>query len=155
MTALPCIAFARRLVLLPLVFAAGQMFAMPMSDAPGAKLRLLDKLTGAVTDMDLSNGQSQSIGKLTVMLGSCRYPTGNQTAEAESYVTIVDASSTTPVFNGWMIASSPALSALDHPRYDVWVMRCDVPDLAIPDVAPDPASDPNGDPAATDSGTGQ
>jgi hypothetical protein len=23
-----------------------------------------------------------------------------------------------------MIASSPAISALDHPRYDVWVLRC-------------------------------
>ena len=29
-----------------------------------------------------------------------------------------------PVFSGWMIASSPALNALDHARYDVWVMRC-------------------------------
>lgn len=153
MTALPRIAFARCLILLPFLVAAGPLSAMQMSEAPGAKLRLLDKLTGAVTDMDLSNGQSQSIGKLTVMLGSCRYPTGNQTAEAEAYITIVDASSTTPVFNGWMIASSPALSALDHPRYDVWVMRCDVPDLAIPDVAPAP--DPTGDPAATESGTGQ
>jgi hypothetical protein len=135
------------------LLAAGQSSAMAMSDAPGAKLRLLDKLTGAITDMDLSNGQSQSVGKLTVMLDSCRYPTGNQTAEAEAHVTVIDASSTTPAFNGWMIASSPALSALDHPRYDVWVMRCDVPDLALPEVAPAP--DPAGDPAATESGTGQ
>lgn len=135
--------------LLVLLLLAGQVSALAMSDAPGAKLRLLDKLTGAVTDMDLSNGQSQSVGKLTVMLDSCRYPTGNQTAEAEAHVTVVDASSATPVFNGWMIASSPALSALDHPRYDVWVMRCDVPDLVLPDVAPAV------DPAATDAGTGQ
>lgn len=139
------------------LLVAGQVSAMQMSDAPGAKLRLLDKLTGAITDMDLSNGQSQSVGKLTVMLGSCRYPTGNQTAEAEAYVTVVDASSTMPVFSGWMIASSPALSALDHPRYDVWVMRCDVPDLALPTVPTDPAAiDPAAtDPAATESGSGQ
>ncbi|MCW8843320.1 MAG: DUF2155 domain-containing protein, partial [Rhodobacteraceae bacterium] len=32
-----------------------------------------------------------------------------------------------PLFQGWMIASSPALSALDHPRYDVWVLRCKTP----------------------------
>jgi len=32
-----------------------------------------------------------------------------------------------PVFKGWMIASSPALNALDHPRYDVWVLRCITP----------------------------
>ena len=122
-----------------LLLMASPAVAMEMSDAPGAKLRLLDKLTSAVTDMDLSNGQSQTVGRLTVILDSCRYPTGNQTAEAEAQLTIVDSSSTTPVFTGWMIASSPALSALDHPRYDVWVMRCDVPDLSLPslDVQPE------------------
>lgn len=132
-----------------LMVLAGPAAAMAMSEAPGAKLRLLDKLTGAITDLDLSNGQSQTVGKLTVLLDSCRYPTGNQTAEAEAHVTVLDASSPTPVFNGWMIASSPALSALDHPRYDVWVMRCDVPDLALPDmVSPDAAGDPATPPAS-------
>lgn len=146
-------ALAQFLILVPILLMAGHVSAMAMSDAPGAKLRLLDKLTGTITDMDLSNGQSQSVGKLTVMLDSCRYPTGNQTAEAEAHLTVVDASSTTPVFNGWMIASSPALSALDHPRYDVWVMRCDVPDLALTDVVPAP--EPTNEPSATDPGTGQ
>ncbi|HBK91552.1 MAG TPA: hypothetical protein DDZ68_07785 [Parvularcula sp.] len=28
------------------------------------------------------------------------------------------------VFSGWMFASSPALSALQHPVYDVWVIDC-------------------------------
>ena len=130
-----------------LLMAAPAM-AMEMSDAPGAQLRLLDKLTSAVTDLDLSNGQSQTVGRLTVVLDSCRFPSGNQTAEAEAHLTIIDAGSPTPVFSGWMIASSPALSAVDHPRYDVWVIRCDVPDLALPIL--DPAPD-----AATDAGSGE
>ncbi len=28
------------------------------------------------------------------------------------------------VFSGWMFASTPALSALEHPIYDVWVLDC-------------------------------
>ena len=28
------------------------------------------------------------------------------------------------LFTGWMFASSPALSALEHPVYDVWVIDC-------------------------------
>jgi hypothetical protein len=28
------------------------------------------------------------------------------------------------LFSGWMFASSPALSALEHPVYDVWVIDC-------------------------------
>ena len=30
-----------------------------------------------------------------------------------------------PVFSGWMFASSPALSAMEHPIYDVWVLSCE------------------------------
>ncbi|WP_300392357.1 DUF2155 domain-containing protein [Henriciella sp.] len=28
------------------------------------------------------------------------------------------------LFSGWMFSSSPGLSALEHPVYDVWVIRC-------------------------------
>ena len=28
------------------------------------------------------------------------------------------------VFSGWMFSSSPALAALDHPVFDIWVIRC-------------------------------
>ena len=30
----------------------------------------------------------------------------------------------TALFTGWMFSSSPALSALEHPVYDVWVLEC-------------------------------
>ncbi|MEL6359838.1 MAG: DUF2155 domain-containing protein [Pseudomonadota bacterium] len=29
------------------------------------------------------------------------------------------------IFSGWMFASSPALNALEHPVYDVWVISCE------------------------------
>ena len=36
-----------------------------------------------------------------------------------------------PLFSGWMFASSPALNALEHPVYDVWVIDCkmETPDI--------------------------
>ena len=33
------------------------------------------------------------------------------------------------LFSGWMYASSPAVSAMEHPVYDVWVIDCK-PDMA-------------------------
>lgn len=41
------------------------------------------------------------------------------------------------LFSGWMFASSPGLSALEHPVYDVWVIRCKQPS---PDSLSSPAS---------------
>jgi hypothetical protein len=60
---------------------------------------------------------------------------------------------TDPVFSGWMVASSPALSALDHPRYDVWVLNCIYPQSeAPPEVAPDAPEDGAAEPPATNEG---
>lgn len=130
--------------------------AVEMALADGAELRILDKLTGTLTEVTLPVGNAQTVGKLTVQLNECRYPADNKTAEAEVNLTINDSAVAAPVFNGWMIASSPALSALDHARYDVWALRCDVPefDLAVvpPEDAPDGAAD---DAATTDAADGQ
>ncbi|MFU1477329.1 DUF2155 domain-containing protein [Roseovarius sp. C7] len=90
----------------------------------GAVLRALDKVNGSVTDLELGNASSAQFGRLTINLGECRYPQGDPAGDAYAFLTIQEDNQSKPHFSGWMIASSPALSALDHPRYDVWVMRC-------------------------------
>ena len=42
-------------------------------------------------------------------------------------VTEIEEDATGPLFSGWMFASTPGLSALEHPVYDVWVIRCRQP----------------------------
>lgn len=98
------------------------------TESEGAELRFLDKLTSETGDVALSRGQSAKFGRLVVRLDSCRYPTGNPSSDAEAHLTILEEASETELFAGWMLASSPALSALDHPRYDVWVLTCSLPE---------------------------
>ncbi len=95
-----------------------------VAEAPGALLRGLDKVSGEVTDFDLSVGETAVLGRLAVTLGDCRYPVDDPAGDAFAFLTIEAEGLAEPAFRGWMVASSPALSALDHPRYDVWVMRC-------------------------------
>ena len=95
-----------------------------MASAPGAELRGLDKVTGQTTDLEIRDGQSVRFGRLNVAVTDCRYPVADQSSNAFAHVVITEADVTKPIFDAWMVASSPALSALDHPRYDVWVMRC-------------------------------
>ena len=108
------------------LLAAGPLGA-EVVDATGGMIRTLDQMTGETADFDLARGQSQALGRLSVTLDACRYPDDLPTGEAFAHLTITDPEAPAPLFAGWMIASSPALSALDHPRYDVWVLRCDVP----------------------------
>ncbi len=90
----------------------------------GAMLRAMDKISGDVVDFDLTPGQTKQLGRIQVTLGECRYPVENPTGNAFAYLVIRNAGVEEPSFTGWMIAASPALNALDHPRYDVWVLGC-------------------------------
>jgi hypothetical protein len=103
---------------------AAPVAAQQVVSGAGGELRILDKLTGTVTDLTLANGETGTIGVLSVMLGDCRYPADNVAGDGYAKLVIHFRDSVTPIFSGWMLASSPALNALDHPRYDVWVLRC-------------------------------
>ncbi len=85
-----------------------------VADAKGAVLRWLDKVSGTTVDLDLKNGESKTEGRLTIALGDCRYPVTDPASNAYAFLTIHDKLVTDPIFQGWMIASSPALNALDQ-----------------------------------------
>lgn len=102
----------------------GMAAAQEVGIGTGAILRGLEKVSGDIADFTLGPGEQAVFGRLTIELSQCRYPLGDPAGDAFAYLTILEADEETPRFAGWMIASSPALNALDHPRYDVWVIRC-------------------------------
>lgn len=108
-------------------FVTSMAQAQQTAQAPGAMLRGLDKVSGQTTDFELAAGKTAQFGRIWITLIECRYPAGNRAGDAFAALDIREADSGKPDFQGWMIASSPALSALDHPRYDVWVIRCTKP----------------------------
>ena len=91
-----------------------------------AELRLLDKVAGKAIDVTLELGDAYNLGKLRIIMGECRYPVANPAGDAYAFLTILSLDRTKEYFSGWMIASSPALNALDHVRYDVWPLRCTI-----------------------------
>jgi hypothetical protein len=122
MRGLTSAALALMLAATPALRVAAQEDA---SVGTGAVLRGLDKMTGQRVDVTAPTGSAAMIGKLSVTLWECRYPEGNVAGDAYAFMTISEpAKSPEPIFSGWMVASSPALNALDHFRYDVWVLRC-------------------------------
>jgi hypothetical protein len=110
--------------LIPLAFVAFPLVAQQVENAPGAVLRGLDKTSGQSIDIEIAAGQSRSFGSLDIVMMECRYPTGNPSGNAFASLEISERGKEGTLFSGWMIASSPALSALEHRRYDVWVIRC-------------------------------
>lgn len=114
------------------MFLAGALVCLGFSAAAqdaaesgrGAVLRGLDKVNGQTVDVELRSGEAEAVFGLDVRLADCRFPADNPTGDAFAFLTVREKGREAIWFEGWMIASSPALSALDHARYDVWVLRC-------------------------------
>jgi len=100
----------------------------PVETTPrvGARMRQLDKMTGLTRVFEITTDTEMMVDRLMVRLEACRSPTGNAQHGTMAFVQIWDTkrADEPPVFSGWMLAESPALSALDHPRYDIWVISC-------------------------------
>jgi hypothetical protein len=114
----------RSVVLAVSLAVASVAGAEETANATAGEVRVLDKITGAITDLTLQVGQTQELGHLKVTMGECRYPVANPLGDAFGELTITYQDNPIPVFQGWMIAKAPALNAMDHPRYDVWMLRC-------------------------------
>lgn len=109
-------------------------------EGTGAIIKGLDKLAGTVEEMTLAEGETVALGWLEITLGHCRYPEDNPSGDAYAWLEIIEEGKPDPAFRGWMIASSPGLNALDHPRFDVWVLNCTMPEAAETAEADDAAA---------------
>jgi len=96
-----------------------------METANMGRVRVLDQMSGRTTDLVLQRDETGTVGRIRVTLFECRFPVENPTSDAFIRLAVEDLDAN-PLFEGWMVASSPALMALDHPRYDVWAIDCAV-----------------------------
>jgi len=87
-------------------------------------LRALDKTLGRPTDVNMAVGETVMFGRIAIQLVECRFPAADPSSDSYAHLEIFDLEGNA-LFDGWMVASSPALNALEHPRYDIWVLRCD------------------------------
>ncbi|MBL4836814.1 MAG: DUF2155 domain-containing protein [Kordiimonadaceae bacterium] len=94
-------------------------------------IRALDKITARITEHELEIGQEMRFGTLALVARYCRTRPPIEPPETFAYLEIDDVKrggQKDRVFEGWMVASSPALNALEHPVYDVWVINCKMVD---------------------------
>jgi hypothetical protein len=114
-----------------------------MLDQPVAVLQALDKVTARIKRLTVHVGQTGKFGTLSILVDACRRAPPEDPPESAVFLKITDGKSDPPptVFDGWMFASSPALSAMDHPVYDISVVDCSSDTTAAPSLgasAPEP-----------------
>jgi hypothetical protein len=161
-----------RITLATAAMALASAGAHALEPRVGVKLRALDKITGNSTDISAKVGETLTFGRLKVTVRACFQSPPEDTPESAAFLEI---HATAPagkvqndkpantsrmnkgpqpigpdglLFSGWMFASSPGLSALEHPTYDVWVISCNTsgPSSAAAPAAPAAPETPPADP---------
>ena len=95
----------------------------------GAQFSALDKITARIEKLELNLNDEEVLGSLTIILKSCQNRPPDYLPESAAYVEIYDKLNKnyeegTLIFSGWMFSSSPAISALEHPIYDIFLISC-------------------------------
>jgi hypothetical protein len=101
--------------------------ALPAAAAEVAVLQGLDKITARISTFEAPVDQIVRFGTFEIIARSCHKTPPEEPPERAAFLEITEVrpdSPSAPIFTGWMFASSPALSAVEHPVYDVWVIDC-------------------------------
>ena len=132
----------RRVLTVPTVAAAVLLSSgAGAARAETAVLQGLDKITARISTFEAPVNVAARFGSLEIVARRCHKTPPEEPPESAAFLEIVDVrpdSPAVPLFTGWMFASSPAVSALEHPVYDVWVIDCKA----------DPGADSGADSAA-------
>lgn len=99
-------------------------------------LQGMDKVTGRVKELSLPVGSSIDFGELRITVDKCLTKTPEETPENAAFLRIVQEDK--ELFSGWMFSSNPAISAMEDPVYDVWVVSCvvETPEIFETEILP-------------------
>jgi hypothetical protein len=104
-----------------------------------AVLQGLDKITARVSTFDAPVDQPVRFGRLVITVKACVKHPPEEEPESAAFMEIDElrpgengSVTAQRIFSGWMFASSPALSALENPIYDVSVLDCKSETTAAP-----------------------
>ncbi len=102
--------------------AAAETISNPIAAFSG-----LDKITGRITNFDVYIGETVQFGALQITPRVCYTRPPTETQRTSVFIEVDQVSlkgGTQRIFTGWMFADSPALNAIDHPVYDIWLVDC-------------------------------
>ena len=98
------------------------------------QLRALNKVTGHSTLITIQPGGEEIFGNLMIHAHVCRAAIENSQPDSAA---LLDISEKKPedeeaksLFSGWMYASSPSITGLEHPVYDISVVTCEKPETS-------------------------
>jgi len=116
------IAAAGASVILPAGPASAERISNPVAVFAG-----IDKITGRITSFDVYVNETVQFGALQVTPKVCYSRDESEVQKIDGFVEVDEITldrKIRRIFSGWMFADSPALNAVEHAIYDVWLTDC-------------------------------
>jgi hypothetical protein len=106
----------------------GSAGATTWIDGNKARLQALDKITARISTVEAPVGAARFYGTLEITINRCAFHPPEEPPENAAFITVRDSGydglAPKQVFSGWIFSSSPAISALEHPVYDLTLLAC-------------------------------
>ena len=94
-----------------------------------AEIQILDKITARVKTLEIKVNDSNFFETLNIEIYACYKNPPEKTPEDFVLLRIYDnltEEKNQLIYQGWMISSSPAVTPLEHPIYDLWLIECKI-----------------------------
>ena len=112
-------------IFLIVFFFSTQLISEPLQ-MKFAKFKLLDKISNKLYEKTIAVNNSESIGTLSIKVYSCFTEPPDEIPEDYVLIDVKDVfeDKKKSIYKGWMISSSPDVTPLEHPIYDLWLVDC-------------------------------
>lgn len=130
--------------------AAAPAGAQSRIENPIAVFNGLDKITARIIAFEVEIDETIQFGSLLLTPRACHTRPPTESPNTTAFIEVEDVAldgEVSALFNGWIFAESPGLSAIDHPVYDVWLTECrqtSIADEPEDDTATDAPALPTG-----------
>ncbi|MBC2773654.1 DUF2155 domain-containing protein [Rhizobium sp. AQ_MP] len=117
---------------------------------PVAEFAGIDKITGRITTFDVYVNETVQFGALQVTPKVCYSRDESEAQKIDAFIEVDEITldrKIRRIFSGWMFADSPALNAVEHPIYDVWLTGCKVKSEVPPPPGVEAVAKPAPEPA--------
>lgn len=108
-------------------------FCLPLSvqaaeiSTNAALMQAMDKVTGRVNKITVPVNSKVTYGDFSLVLRACKKRSAEETPENFAFIDVADKSfgkDEYNIFRGWVLSSTPGISAIEHPIYDIWLLEC-------------------------------
>lgn len=112
-------------------------FSLALSLAPNAyaaniemntaHIQAMDKITGRVSELNIPVNGLANFGTFSILVRKCVTKSPEETPENTAFIDVVDnykSQNPVNIFKGWMFSSTPGINGIEHPIYDIWLLKC-------------------------------